>query len=85
MRMVSPRYLWALFQVLITFVVTDFFLYKLAQKESLNISCGEWGFFIVINIGAKSELIVEVWCQETINKFTDQKNIFKKDFIHEFK
>ena len=85
MRMVSPRYLWALFQVLTTFVVTDFFLYKLVQKEGLNISCGEWGFFIVINIGAKSELIVEVWCQETINKFTDQKNIFKKDFIHEFK
>ena len=38
-----------------------------------------------MNIRAKSESIVEDWWQETIDKFTDQKYIFKKDFIIEFK
>ena len=38
-----------------------------------------------MNITAKSEPIVEDWWQETTDKFTDQKKIFKKDFITEFK
>ena len=39
----------------------------------------------VRNIRAKSEPIVEDWWQETVDKFTDQKHIFKKDFIIELK
>ena len=38
-----------------------------------------------MNIRAKSEAIVEEWWQGTIDKFTDQKHIFKKNFIIEFK
>ena len=38
-----------------------------------------------MNIRAKSEPIVEDWWQETIDKLTNQKHIFKKDFITEFK
>ena len=38
-----------------------------------------------MNIRAKSEPIVEDWWQETIDKFTNQKYILKKDFITEFK
>ena len=38
-----------------------------------------------MNIGSKSEAIGEGWWQETIDKFTDQKHIFKEDFIIEFK
>ena len=34
-----------------------------------------------MNIRAKSEPVVEDWLQETIDKFTDQKHIFKKDFL----
>ena len=37
-----------------------------------------------MNIGAKSEPIVEDWWQEDIDKFTNHKHIFKKDFIIEF-
>ena len=47
---------------------------------------------MVMHIRAKSEPIVnnrfqhvEDWWQETIDKFTDQKHICKKDFIIEFK
>ena len=40
---------------------------------------------IVINIGAKIKPIVEGWSQETIAKFTNQKYIFKNDFIIKFK
>ena len=38
-----------------------------------------------MNISAKSESILEEWWQETIDKFTGQKHIFKKDSIIEFK
>ena len=38
-----------------------------------------------MNIGAKSEPIIEDWWQEDIDRFTNQKHIFKKDFIIEFK
>ena len=38
-----------------------------------------------MNIRTKSEPIVEEWWQETNDKFTDQKHIFKKDPIIEFK
>ena len=36
LRMVSPREVWALFQVSIAFTVIEFFPYKLVQKEGLN-------------------------------------------------
>ena len=36
-------------------------------------------------VRAKSEPIVEDWWHETIDKFTVQKHIFRKDFIIEFK
>ena len=36
MRMVSTRDVWALFQVSIAFIVTEFFSYKLVHKEGLN-------------------------------------------------
>ena len=38
-----------------------------------------------MNIRAKSEPVVEDWWRETIDKFTDQKDIFKMDFIIESK
>ena len=38
-----------------------------------------------MKIRAKSEPVVEDWWQQTIDKFTDQKQIFKMDFIIEFK
>ena len=37
-----------------------------------------------MNVGAKSKAIVEDWRQKTIDKLSDQKYIFKKDFISEF-
>ena len=37
-----------------------------------------------MKIRAKSEPVVEGWWQETIDKFTDQKHIFKMDFVIEF-
>ena len=40
---------------------------------------------MVMHIRAKSEPIVEDWWQETIDKFTDQKHVCKKDFIIELK
>ena len=38
-----------------------------------------------MNIRAKSEPVAEDWWQEAIDKFTDQKHIFKMDVIIEFK
>ena len=38
-----------------------------------------------MNIRAKNEQTVEGWWQETNDKFIDQKHIFKKEFIIEFK
>ena len=38
-----------------------------------------------MNIRGKNESIVEDWWQEIIDKFADQKKIFKKTFIIEFK
>ena len=38
-----------------------------------------------MNIGAKSEPIVEDWWQENIDKFSDPKHIFKMEFITAFK
>ena len=38
-----------------------------------------------MNIREQSEPVVENWLQKTIDKFTDQKHIFKMDFISEFK
>ena len=40
---------------------------------------------MVTDIRVKSKPIVDDWWQETIDKLTDQKYIFKKDFIIEFK
>ena len=37
-----------------------------------------------MKIRAKSKPVVEGWWQETIDKFTDQKHIFKMDFVIEF-
>ena len=39
---------------------------------------------MVMNIGAKNKPNVEDWWLEIIDKFTDQKHIFKKYFTIEF-
>ena len=56
-------------------------MFKLYSKYQVARS----GFFRVINIGANSEPIIEDWWQEIVDKFTVQKDIFKKDVIIEFK
>ena len=84
LRMVSPREVWALFQASNAFTVIEFFPYKLVHKDGLN-SLQVADEVVSWLSRAKSEPIVEDWWQETIDKFTDQKHIFKKELISEFK
>ena len=82
--MVSPTEVWALVQASIAFTLIEFFLYKLVQKE-LN------------SLQVADEVVSQLWTFEqkvnqllktggkTIDKFTDQKHIFKINFIIEFK
>ena len=80
--MVSPKEVWALFQASIAFTVIELFPYKIVQIEGLNsLQVADKVVSYLWTLEQKVNQLVP----ETIDKFTDQKHIFKMDFIIEFK